>query len=238
MTINIQTIGSSSSGNCYRINDGKTALLLEAGLPIARIKKAIGFSLSSISGCLISHEHGDHSKAIPDLLKAGIDCYMSMGTAREKGVADHHRVIIRGAGEIFSVGSWRVMPFRTIHDCVEPLGFLLRSDETGEKLLFATDTAFMANRFNGLTHVMVECNYDEESLTESVNFGKITMGQYERIVATHFGLENVVEFLKANDLSRLKEIHLMHLSNGNSREILMIDVIQRLTGVPVYSCCE
>lgn len=236
MTIDIQTIGSSSSGNCYRISDGKTPLLLEAGLPIARIKKALNFQLSTICGCLVSHEHGDHAKAVPDLLKAGVDCFMSLGTADEKCIADNHRVFLRESGKQFTIGSWRIVPFSTIHDAAEPLGFLLRSEWTGEKLLFATDTAFLVNRFNGLTHIMVESNYDEASLLESVNSGSITMGQYERIVATHFGLENVVDFLKANDLSRLKEIHLMHLSNGNSNEQRMIETIQRLTGVPVYAC--
>ena len=241
MTIEILVIGSSSSGNCYRVSDGKTSLLLEAGLPLSRIKKAIGFSLSSISGCLVTHEHGDHFRAVPDLLKAGIDCYMSWGTAEGKSltagiVVNHHRIRICQSGNQFSIGSWLIVPFDAVHDCADPMGFLLKSTETGEKLLFATDTAYLKNLFNGLTHIMIECNYDEESIVDSVSSGKISMSQYNRIKSTHFGLKNVVEFLKANNLSVLKEVLLLHLSDSNSNEKLMVETIQRLTSVPVYAC--
>ena len=48
---------SGSSGNCYRITDGRTPLLLECGISIDRIRKGCGFRLSEIKACLISHEH-------------------------------------------------------------------------------------------------------------------------------------------------------------------------------------
>ncbi len=243
MTIKIQVIGSSSSGNCYRISDGHTPLLLEAGIPLARVKKAINFELSAICGCLVTHCHLDHFKAVHDLLKAGVDCYMSWGTAEAKclttkGVMNHHRARVCQGGKQFAIGTWLIMPFATVHDCPESLGFLLQSRETGEKVLFATDTAYLPNRFNGLTHIMVECNYDEMSLQESVNKGSISMAQYNRIIATHFGLDNVVEFLQANNLTALREVHLLHLSDLNSNKQLMVETIQRLTGVPVYACAK
>lgn len=54
--MNIKVIGSGSSGNSYLINDGNTALLIECGLPISKIKKGVDFS-TAIAGCLISHSH-------------------------------------------------------------------------------------------------------------------------------------------------------------------------------------
>jgi phosphoribosyl 1,2-cyclic phosphodiesterase len=53
----IKSIASGSSGNCYKISDGKTSLLLECGIPIKKIKLGCDFDLSDILGCLVTHEH-------------------------------------------------------------------------------------------------------------------------------------------------------------------------------------
>ena len=70
--IDIKVIGSGSSGNCYLANINGTQLLLECGLSFKTIQKALNFKLSSIEGCLVTHEHIDHSKAVKDLLKNSV----------------------------------------------------------------------------------------------------------------------------------------------------------------------
>ena len=52
-----------------------------------------------------------------------------------------------------------------------------------------------------------------------------------RLLQSHFSLENVKEFLKANDLSQCREIILLHLSDRNSSEQQMIREIEELTGI-------
>jgi len=72
--IQIKALASGSSGNCYHLTDGSSGLLIEAGIPIKKISKGIGFKLTSeIDGCLITHEHMDHSKSARDIMTAGID---------------------------------------------------------------------------------------------------------------------------------------------------------------------
>ncbi|MBE6905334.1 MAG: MBL fold metallo-hydrolase [Ruminococcaceae bacterium] len=68
----IDVIASGSTGNCYLISDGKTKLMLECGIRFKKLQQAVGFTLSSISGCLITHEHKDHSHSVSDLLRMGI----------------------------------------------------------------------------------------------------------------------------------------------------------------------
>jgi phosphoribosyl 1,2-cyclic phosphodiesterase len=55
--IEIAPYASGSRGNCYRVTDGRTPLLLECGIKIDQIRKGCGYRLSEIKACLISHEH-------------------------------------------------------------------------------------------------------------------------------------------------------------------------------------
>lgn len=230
--IEITALASSSKGNCYRVTDGQTLLLLECGINYREIQKGFNFRMSEVAGCLVTHEHGDHCKSIKDVLKAGIDVYMSAGTADAIRV-DHHRIKPVEARKQFTLGTWTIMPFDVQHDVSEPLGFLL-ANQTGEKLLFATDTYYIKYRFPGLTHIMVECNHSREILIENMVKGKVPRVMKQRLEKSHFSLENVKEFLKANDLSKVQEIWLLHLSDTNSDEELFKREIMELTGKMVY----
>lgn len=230
--IEITALASSSKGNCYRVTDGHTPLLLECGINYREIQKGLNFRMSEVAGCLVTHEHGDHCKSIKDVLKAGIDCYMSAGTSGAIGV-DHHRINKVAAKKQFTLGTWTILPFDVQHDVSEPLGFLL-VNQVGEKLLFATDTYYIKYRFQGLTHIMVECNYSMVVLNENIATGCVPKVMKNRLMQSHFSLENVKDFLLANDLSKVQEIWLLHLSDTNSDEKLFKEEIQKVTGKMVY----
>lgn len=231
--ITITSLGSSSAGNAYRITDGKTELLLEAGLKYKDIQRALAFRVSRLAGCLLSHEHKDHSLSVANLIKSGIDIYTSKGTAEAVGIAGSHRVKTVRPQERFVIGTWTILPFETEHDAAEPLGFLL-ANQDGDKLLFATDTFYLRYRFAGLTHIMVECNYSTDILNENIAADRMPAVLKNRLLKSHFSLEHVKDFLIANDLSRVEEIHLLHLSDGNSDEERFKYEIAELTGLPVY----
>jgi phosphoribosyl 1,2-cyclic phosphodiesterase len=55
-----------------------------------------------------------------------------------------------------------------------------------------------------------------------------------RLLKSHFSLENVKQFLRANDLSRVREIWLLHLSDGNSDAERFKREVMELTGKPTY----
>lgn len=225
-------IASSSAGNCYWVSDGRTSLLLEAGIPLQKIREGIGFRLSEIAGCLVSHEHADHAKAAIDLMRSGVDVYTSRGTIEALGLSGHRVHAVR-AREPFRIGTWTVLPFDVQHDAVEPLGFLL-SSESGEKLVYITDTYYCRYRFKGLTHIMIEANYSIEILNRNIADGRVPAAMKPRLLRSHFGLGHVKEFLRANDLSRVREIWLLHLSDTNSDAEMFKQEIQKATGKPVY----
>lgn len=227
-------IASSSKGNAYVVKSiGIAPLLVEAGVPISKLRESTGFGLSSLAGCLISHEHGDHSKAVNDLLKAGVDCYMSHGTAKALEIEYHHRVCILRANVAQAIQKWTILSFSLHHDSADPIGFLVAHGD--ERLLFIPDTGFISNRFAGVTIAAVECNFLSEQLSENIRNGSLPAVTGRRIRRNHMSLNTLIEMLKANDLSKCRAIHLLHLSDGNSYEGRMIKEVQKATGIPTYA---
>lgn len=226
--ITITPLASGSKGNAYHITDGRTPLLLEAGIPWKEIRRLCEFRTSEIAACLISHEHQDHCKAVRDVMRAGIDCYMSQGTADALGLSGH-RIRQVQARKQFHVGTWTILPFSTEHDAAEPLGFLL-ANKDGDKLLYATDTFYIRYRFRGLTHLMIETNYSLDILRENMAAGLVAPELKNRLLKSHMSLETCKGFLKANDLSRVQEIWLIHMSDSNSDAERFLKEIKELTG--------
>ena len=67
MSLKICILSSGSSGNSIYIASAKTKLLIDAGLNAKQITlrlEKIGVNLKDINAICISHEHGDHTKAI------------------------------------------------------------------------------------------------------------------------------------------------------------------------------
>ena len=85
---------------------------------------------------------------------------------------------------------------------------------------------------------MIECNYASDILYRNVENGSVPMVLKNRLLTSHFSLDNVKEFLKANDLSKVQEIWLLHLSDGNSDAERFKREIMELTGKPVYIAGE
>ncbi len=225
-----QTIASGSAGNCYFLTDGDSSLMIEAGVR-KKVLVAKNIQLADLDGCLITHSHADHSKGVPCLIKSAVECFVSLGTAGELGVSGH-RVHIVKAHEQFQVGQWKILPFDTIHDTAEPLGFLIQAP-SGDKLLFATDTAYIKYKFRGLTHIAIECNFDSDLMREAVKNHETPSAVANRVYGSHMSLQTVKRMLAANDLSKVQEIHLLHLSDSNSDAGRFRNEIERQTGKPV-----
>lgn len=224
----LKVLGSGSSGNCYLLEGKEETLIIECGIKYKEILKGLNFDLSKVVGCLVSHEHKDHCKSIKDIMNNGIDVYSSQGTFEAIGLTGYHSILIKN-GYQFKLGEFTILPFEIEHDAAEPLGFLIQHKEMG-KLLFITDSYYCQYSFNGLDHILIECNYSSEILEEK----ELPKGLKGRIIKSHFELENVKEFLKATDLKSGKEIVLIHLSDSNSNAAQFQEEIEKATGLPVY----
>ena len=224
----LKVLGSSSKGNCYLLETPTGTLILDAGIRFKDIRVALDFDLSRVFGCLVTHSHMDHCKGAKDVMRAGINTYMTLETATAIK-AEGHRMELIKAGTQFSVEDFTVLPFPTEHDCPGAVGYLIQYRPTGEKLLFATDTFYLRHKFVGLNYILIECNYCKETLDANIEAGLIPLSLKNRLIESHFSLENVKGFLAANDLTKVKKIILIHLSDGNANAAQMISEIHELT---------
>ncbi|MDK2932364.1 MAG: hypothetical protein PWP27_174 [Clostridiales bacterium] len=233
--MNLKVIASSSRGNSYVLESSGKKLLLDLGVNIKKIKNALDYDLSNVVGALVTHEHKDHSKAVFDVARLGIDVYISLGTKQyiEANVETirSHRIKVVKEKQQFTVGPFLILPFDVQHDAQEPLGYLIQDTNTKEKLLFATDTFYIRYKFPGLHYIMVECNYCYDILMDNIENGKVTAAQKNRLLESHFSLDHVLEFLNANDLSEVRKIILIHLSDSNSNANEMKKEVFKLTGI-------
>jgi len=233
-------IASSSEGCAYLLtSNGLSPLLIDCGARFVSIQQATGFRLGSLAGCLISHSHGDHIKAAGKLLVAGVNCYASRETWEAYASNgshrphQHHRQRTLDTEHDTIIGPWTVRAFECVHDLPGTLGFVI-ADGWGNKLLYLTDSAYSKYRFSGLTHIAVECNWSEELLRKNAESGSVESNRAARTIRNHMSLERLIGMLKANNLSQVREIHLLHLSDANSDESEFKLKVQEATGVPVY----
>jgi phosphoribosyl 1,2-cyclic phosphodiesterase len=227
----LKVLGSSSKGNCYILESPTGSLLLECGLPWPQIQKGLNFDLSSVKDCLITHEHKDHSKSVKEIMQAGIDCHMSTGTAKALDVYNEYRCLLFNAGRQGYSSGFATLAFDTEHDAADPLGFLIKYEPTKEKILFLTDSYYCKYTFKDLNYIMIECNYIKATLDANIAAGLIDERMKSRLLQSHFSLEHVIQFLKANDLSQCREIILLHLSSHNSDAARMIQEVKEATGI-------
>lgn len=81
---------------------------------------------------------------------------------------------------------------------------------------------------------MIEANYSETILAANVDAGRIEPARAKRVRQNHMSIGRVLDFIKANDMSKCRAIHLLHLSDGNSNADLFKRMVQEATGIPTF----
>ena len=234
--ITFTPLASSSSGNCYTVSDGETTLLLDCGLSWRKAREALNFRTSEIAGVCLTHSHLDHSKGAEAAARAGLDIYASRETLDALSVPEHRRNVVED-NQRFDIGTWAGLPFKAVHDKEGAFGYYMVT-RTGEGFLYLTDSAYAPVRFASLNVIAIECNFVSEVLSRNVVSGDVNGFVAHRTRRTHFSLDTVIEFLRANDLSHCRAVWLLHLSNTNSSEEIMRRRVQEETGIPVYVAGE
>lgn len=229
----LNVLGSDSNGNCYVLQNDKEALIIEAGVRFSEVKKALKWQLSKVVGAVITHEHNDHAKYVRDFVSNGITVLALPSVFRAKGIdsLSFRKEIEPMHGYI--VGGFKVFAIPVCHD-VPCVGFIIEHEDMG-RMLFVTDTMMLEYRVPGLNHILLEANYAEDILDAKIEAGSVPLSMKPRLIHSHMEIETTKGILRANDLSGVNEIVLIHLSNGNSDERRFVREVQETSGKPVYA---
>ena len=228
----LKVLGSSSSGNCYIIENDREALIVEAGVRFIEVKRALDFNLRKVVGCLVTHQHNDHAKYIKSMVDSGIHTLALHEVWAAKKITDTRAVSIEDRkGYLF--GGFKVLPFQAFHD-VPCVGYLIEHGECG-KIMFLTDSYQCNARFKGLSHILIECNYSDAKLIQAVQEGRTMRSQMNRLKVSHLELGECEDILATTDLNQVSNIVLLHMSDNNSDEGYFVSEIERLTGKAVYA---
>ncbi len=158
---------------------------------------------------------------------------MSAGTATALRLDNNTLVRQTEEFKAYRLGGFTIQGFSVQHDAAEPFGYLIHHEEMGT-VLFATDTYYLKYKFAGLSNILIECNYRLDILEANVEAGRIAKPQRDRTIKSHLSYETCKETLLANDLSKVNNIVLIHLSPGNSNASEFLQGIKELTGKNVH----
>lgn len=219
----VTILGSGSRGNAILVESGggaAEAILVDAGFSARELEERlarVGRAPDSLLGIVVTHEHGDHTRGVGVFArKHGTPVHLTPAT-REACAG-----LFRGSettvpyrpGHPFEVGPFRVEPFLTAHDAVDPVSVAVEEVATGYRLGVATDlgrpTAGVRHALRGCHLLVLEANHDERLLME----GSYPWSVKGRIASSHGHLSNGEAARLAEELlhPELVGIVLAHLS--------------------------
>lgn len=222
----LTVLGSSSAGNCYILQNDSEAIVLEAGFNLSEVKRVLDFNINKVKAVLVTHEHGDHAKYAKNFEQV-FPLYTNESVIKAKGLQRSFQLEV---GMRINVGNFKIMSFQADHD-VECTGFFIGHPDMGN-LLFITDSATCDYEFKHLNHIMVECNYSDKELDNSVENG---LHPYvaKRVRGTHMELNTTKEVLQAQNLDNVYNIILLHLSKDNSDPKFFKEYLSATIGKPI-----
>lgn len=220
------TLQSGSAGNCVFVRNGGTRLLFDAGISGRKAESRLaeyGYDIRDCDGIVLSHEHSDHISGLGVFhRKFGLPIYASVRTwnaTRAKpttGAVGNPSHFV--SGQSFCIGSLRIETYKTAHDAIEGVCFVIEDIESGQRFGLLTD---LGHVFNGLQKiidsvdaVLLESNYCEAMLQD----GPYPQRLKDRISGKrgHISNDDAAQLLDACDSSQLQWVCLGHLSAENN----------------------
>lgn len=223
------SFASGSSGNCSLLREGSTAVLLDAGISLRRIKAGLArqaLTPDDLAGVLITHEHSDHTAALPMLLKyhgkhLRIYAPPTVAHALERTVEGIGAYIVPVVpGEPVKLKNFTLTAFPTMHDTPGSVGYVLQGKTA--RFGFCTDTGCvieaMTAALAGCDAAVIEANHDPEMLRA----GSYPIHLQHRILSERGHLSNAdcAAFACTLAGSGVGTFILGHLSRENNRPSL------------------
>ncbi|MBV9899217.1 MAG: MBL fold metallo-hydrolase [Chloroflexi bacterium] len=228
----VWSFASGSDGNCYLVESEGTSLLVECGRPYSQIRDLLdgaGLSFDDLSGIVLTHAHGDHSRSARYLSQTHrVPIYASRGTLGALALEDIALGKPLESGKTYVVGQMDLRPFAVPHDCREPLGF--RFESGSGRAAIATDLGWVpsnvAKHFRDVDLLIVEANYDPHLL----HTGTYPYFLKQRVSGTYGHLSNAAagEAIAACRDRPPSAVWLAHLSEHNNSPKHALQTVNRI----------
>lgn len=224
MSVSFTILGSGSGGNCAYLETPGARLLIDAGFSAKQIRQrlaGIGRSPETLTGILLTHEHGDHVAGL-GVLTAKLDVPVYCNRLTREAVEAQQECRLRAnlftTGAAFEIGDVTIETFAVPHDAYDPVGFVLRTP--AGTVGFLTDlghaTKLVIERVRAADVLVLEANHDLKLLQDDV---KRPWATKQRILSRHGHLSNDAAAEVAEQVAggRLQRIYLGHLSRDCNR---------------------
>ena len=216
----LHTVGSGSTGNCHILQHDDEFLLLDAGVHVSSIKKALNYNVTGIAGCIVTHHHADHAMSVSKLRMMGVKVYRPY---------EHF-------GGRINMGGFNVNPIpmsndgkwlHTNGDGTECPIYAAIISVDGKKILYMTDVEYTPYSFRkqNLQTMILGCNYEDD-----VEIDNDTKNYHVRL--GHASLSTVAEIVRVNRTPALRHVILCHLSASADAERMKKEVAM-VTGAGV-----
>lgn len=217
----LKCLGTGSSGNCYLVCLDGSYIILDAGVNFKKIVNEV--SLNLIDFAFISHEHKDHSRSLQNLVSRRVN--ILYGNLIQEFTKSEFKSKFSGLYQIYQ--------FPVEHGDCKCAGIIIKKGN--ECILYVTDFTICKYDLSvfKFTSVIVECNYLKEKAenTEANEFLRVKENIYR-----HLSLEGCDLFLSRLDLSKCKEIFLIHFSDNFSDPIYSGSYISNKYHITTHCC--
>lgn len=101
-------------------------------------------------------------------------------------------------------------------------------------LVFFTDAYNVEYVFRNVDHWLIEANYDDKILNGNWINGRIQKFRRDRLMLSHFSIDNCIKYLRQCQAWNSSNIILTHLSNQNADPSMFADRLEKAFGAPTY----
>ena len=224
--LKFMSLSSGSCGNCYYLETGRGAVLIDAGVSLRRLKKVFlehGLDMDSFSAVLVTHDHLDHIRHLGSFCKrlqrpvfttSDIHGALSRHTFTAPTIGACRKILREG--EWNEVAGMKVRYFVVPHDATQTVGYAIEAD--GHRFVIMTDIGRMTDEAVSFARqadtVVIESNYDMDMLLQ----GPYTYELKMRIVqgCGHLSNDECADAIRRFWHPGLKNIFLCHLSENNN----------------------
>ena len=228
----ICVLASGSRGNAIFISDGKTGILLDAGLSAAEIKRRLksrGLNPQDLDAILLSHEHSDHIQSVGVLSRQlKLPIYLSRKIKEKAPLGKSvHEIRTFECGVPFQINDITVHAFSVSHDAADPVGFTI--GQNGSRIGVATDLGFvtppLTAHLQNCHLLILEANHDLEMLMN----GPYPWPLKQRIQSRrgHLSNQQSKRLLQELQHRELQHVILAHLSETNNHPEKVLAEISR-----------